>query len=562
MKRIFSSLTIFLVLISLFMLVSCDGGGSSSTVVSGKILLNDAGLPKVKISITTDEGDPETETVTGIDGSYKTNSLSGGTYTVTPTCKGYTFSPPEREIDIKSGNGGDNIDFTALYNEEELLSVSGKIYTEHYPLENVSITAVSSDTGLIYTTTSDGTGAYLVNHLTDGDYSFTVAKEGYTFAQAEKQITINGSDITETDFIAEFINIEEQIQIIMTGDINLGNRTHEVINDPAIGAGDYTYPFKKLVADEDEGFTPFLDISQADITIGNLESIITDEGKNTKSTLEEFGYGVALKADPKSVEGLVFAGFDILSLANNHTGDYGYEGLLDCMSLLENNGIEPLGAGNNYSEAHAPVIKDIKNTKIAFLGYTNVPMYADITGFSPTSKWIARGPENDTEERPGLAWAHDSRFDHYGNFEDMAEDITNAKKDADIVIVSLHFGWEYDLYPDQGPSDGQAQKRCAQAAIDAGASVVFGHHPHVVQWLDEDPKTGVEEYNGGYIAYSLGNFIFDISSEHPEAPNGEATRGLILEVIIENKQIIELNQIETVYYDNLWQTHIVGAVGE
>ena len=81
-----------------------------------------------------------------------------------------------------------------------------------------------------------------------------------------------------------------------------------------------------------------------------------------------------------------------------------------------------------------------------------------------------------------------------------------------------------------------------------------------MQWVSGD-QNAVEKYNDGYIAYSLGNFVFDISSEHPDAPNGEATRGLMLEVIIENRQIIELNQVNTRYYDDYWQTNILGYTG-
>lgn len=334
------------------------------------------------------------------------------------------------------------------------------------------------------------------------------------------------------------------IRVTLVGDINLGHFVQEAILDKTRGNGDFRYPFV-YVADY---------LKASDLVFGNLESVVSDKGANTKSYLESIGYGVSLRADPGTIEGLKYAGFDVLNLANNHSGDYGFEALEDSLTRLSSAGISYVGAGKNYREAHSAVIKVINGTKIAFLGYSNTPMYADATLTSPTSKWIARGPENDDVERSGIAWAHDTRFDKYGDFSDMEDDIRKAKTMADIVIVSLHFGWEYDLQPDTGPADNKAQHRIAHAAINAGASLVVGHHSHVVQWLTDD--SAIENYNGGYIAYSIGNFIFDISSTHPDAPNGEATRGLMLDVYIAEKKILKIRQVRTLYYDDLWQVHI------
>ena len=334
------------------------------------------------------------------------------------------------------------------------------------------------------------------------------------------------------------------IKVTIAGDINLGHFVEEAILDESRGNGDFNFPFR-FVAEY---------LAASDLAFGNLESVISDKGTNTKTFLETVGYGVSLRADPRAVEGLKYAGFDILNLANNHAGDYGFEALEDSFQRLVSAGISYVGAGKDYSEAHSAVIREIRGTKIAFLGYSNTPMYADVTGTSPTSKWIARGPENDTQQRSGIAWAHDTRFEKYGDFSGMENDIRQAKNQADIVIVSLHFGWEYDLQPDTGPADNKAQQRLARAAIDAGASLVVGHHPHVVQWLTDD--SAIENYNGGYIAYSIGNFVFDISSTHPDAPNGEAAHGLLLDVYISDKKIFKINQVRTVYYDDLWQVHI------
>jgi poly-gamma-glutamate capsule biosynthesis protein CapA/YwtB (metallophosphatase superfamily) len=119
--------------------------------------------------------------------------------------------------------------------------------------------------------------------------------------------------------------------------------------------------------------------------------------------------------------------------------------------------------------------------RIAFLGYVNVPV--EISGFD-TRSWEA------TDAAPGLAWAHS---------EDITQDVGTADKDADLVIVVLHSGYEYVEAP------SEPQQLAAKTAIDAGADLVIGHHAHVLQ--------GIEFYNDGVIAYGLGNFAFEIDGD-------------------------------------------------
>ncbi len=241
---------------------------------------------------------------------------------------------------------------------------------------------------------------------------------------------------------------------------------------------------------------PFLKISshlrRADLLFGNLEGPISDKGYDTGSVY-------SFRADPRVVEGLVFAGFDVLSLANNHMGDWSREAMEDTFKILKDGGINYVGAGLNFSQAHSPLVKELSDgTKIAFLAYTNIgPTY-----------WQAG------DDLSGIAWLEK---------EQMKEDIEKAKEKADLIIVSMHSGTEYVNH------SNLSQRDYARSAIDAGANLIVGHHPHVVQ--------EIEEYKGRYIAYSLGNFIFD------QTFSEETMKGLLLNVIIENKQIKEVRPV-------------------
>ena len=115
-----------------------------------------------------------------------------------------------------------------------------------------------------------------------------------------------------------------------------------------------------------------------------------------------------------------------------------------------------------------------------------------------------------TEKESGIAWLD----------EKIKKDIKKTKEKFNIVIVSMHFGNEYEKQP------SAEQKRFSYLAVDSGADLVIGHHPHVVQ--------PIEQYKNGYIAYSLGNFIFD------QAFSKETMEGLLLKMIVKNKKIIEI----------------------
>jgi len=255
---------------------------------------------------------------------------------------------------------------------------------------------------------------------------------------------------------------------------------------------------------------PFLKISnylkEADLLFGNLEGPISDKGKDVGSVY-------SFRASPKAAEGLKYAGFDVLSLANNHIGDWSRIAMEDTFKILEENNIDYVGAGYNKQEAHLPVIKELESgAKIAFLAYTNLG----------SKNWEAK------DNLSGIAWLEG---------EQMRKDIKKAKTLADIVIISMHFGEEYVLH------SNSIQQSLARAAIDAGADLVVGHHPHVIQ--------EIEEYKDGYIAYSLGNFVFD------QFFSEEVRQGLILKIIIKDKEIKEIKPIK-IRISDLLQPEVIG----
>lgn len=263
---------------------------------------------------------------------------------------------------------------------------------------------------------------------------------------------------------------DEPIVLAATGDIMLARYVELKMRK----LKDYTYPFQK-VADTLKG---------ADIAFGNLESPLFPGKFNTPKD------SMVFRADLEGTQGLQYAGYDVVSVANNHTMNYQVPGLTSTLVELKKANILAAGGGKNQDAAHTPAIMEVKGKKIAFYAYNdpNIP---------PRFHGEAKS------DYPGIA-----KMD----IEAVKNDVKNAKDNgADIVIVSMHAGKEYKREPTQ------FQKDFAHAAIDAGASLVIGHHPH---WVEP-----VERYGKGIILYSLGNFVFD------QAFSEDVKTGLIARVM-------------------------------
>jgi poly-gamma-glutamate capsule biosynthesis protein CapA/YwtB (metallophosphatase superfamily) len=209
-------------------------------------------------------------------------------------------------------------------------------------------------------------------------------------------------------------------------------------------------------------FAPLFE--QSDKTIGNLECVVGTTGK-----AEDKPY--VFRAHPRVLP-LLKKHFSAVSLANNHTGDYGPQAFSKMLDLLDRAGIAYFGGGKDIRSAHEPIIFDIKGKRIAILGY---------------SIFLPRSFEA-LDDRPGSAW---------GEPDYIVAGIKKAKEfyGADIVITYPHWGWEGDK------TASAREEFLARLMIDSGADAVVGGHPHVTQ--------NIEMYKGKPIFYSLGNFVFN-----------------------------------------------------
>ncbi|MFZ2205002.1 MAG: CapA family protein [Minisyncoccia bacterium] len=243
---------------------------------------------------------------------------------------------------------------------------------------------------------------------------------------------------------------------------------------------------------------------KADIVFGNLEGPASDEGED-KHNLYSF------RMDPSVIPALKGAGFSIVSVANNHVGDWGRVAYGDTLDLLKENEILYTGGGINSQEAEQPTIIEKYGMKIGYLGFSDVG-----------PNWMGA-----KENLAGLLLTNNPRFD---------EIISNASKQVDYLVVSFHFGDEYQTV------HNDRQEYLAHKAIDDGAKIIIGTHPHVVQ--------DTENYKDGFIAYSLGNLIFD------QYFSENTMQGMLLEIKLNKsgnmtivKNIVKLNhafQPETV----------------
>ena len=221
-----------------------------------------------------------------------------------------------------------------------------------------------------------------------------------------------------------------------------------------------------LVIKGRDPFTAFADFfKSSDINIGNLETSVASGGKPLNKPY-------VFRASPTIIPVLRHY-FHAMSLANNHSGDYGQIALKETFENLKHGRLDYFGAGYNLNEAHTPFIIERKGFRIALLGYNE---------FFP--RQFEAGAST-----PGVAWSSED--------EQVVADIkrTIRQDNPDIVITYMHWGWEDEPLP------CERQKMMARKMIDAGATVVVGSHPHILQT--------VEYYHGGLILYSLGNFVFD-----------------------------------------------------
>lgn len=280
----------------------------------------------------------------------------------------------------------------------------------------------------------------------------------------------------------------EEVSLVAVGDISYSRGVERIIKKEK----DVNYPFLKI---QDY-------LKNADLVFGNLETPITQGA-------EIPDFEMIFRSNPGTEQALKQAGFSVLSLANNHIPNFGEKGLKDTFNYLDNAGIKYVGAGNNEQEANQPIYIEKNGIKFAFLAY------------------------NDTDVVPAFYEASNNRAGTaFMRIDKMTEAVKEVKQKSDFVIVSMHSGTEYT----DKPNDSQIN--FAHAAIDAGANLVIGHHPHVVQTL--------EKYKGKFIFYSLGNFVFD------QPQKQETKEGLAIKVYFEKDEINKISLLPVVM-ENLAQ---------
>jgi poly-gamma-glutamate capsule biosynthesis protein CapA/YwtB (metallophosphatase superfamily) len=242
----------------------------------------------------------------------------------------------------------------------------------------------------------------------------------------------------------------------------------------------------------------------ADVTVGSLDASLSDAGQPIGCT-ETF----SLLAPARSIEGLTFAGFDVLSVASNHAKDCGAsacgdQAFLDTLANLEAAGIAAVGGGRNLAEARSARVLTVNGVRFAFLGYDD----------------IGSSDYGATEDSPGTAPLA---------FGSLGEDVARARQQADVVIVLNHWGTEYTPVPTE------RQRGLAREAVGAGATLVIGNHPHAVQ--------AVEFPEGGFVSYALGNFVFD------QDWSLETQQGVVLEAVFHGPRLVSVRFLPVHIYD-------------
>lgn len=222
--------------------------------------------------------------------------------------------------------------------------------------------------------------------------------------------------------------------------------------------------------------------NRKDILFGNLETVLSNQGEKRQKS-------VLLYSPPEKVRYPKEVGFDVLNIANNHILDLGMEGVRDTLDILSKNGLNFIGANNDKKSVSNHLILEKNGIKFGFLGYT--------IGRLKTPKGIFI---NKFEEKKIIA------------------DVESIKDKCDFIVVSLHWGIENVFYP------SPKQIEFAHNLINHGATLILGHHPHVIQ--------GIEEHKNGLVAYSLGNFQFD-----PKVSQSKTNESIVLCVNFTEKGI-------------------------
>lgn len=234
-------------------------------------------------------------------------------------------------------------------------------------------------------------------------------------------------------------------------------------------------------------------LQTGDVVFCQLEANLSERGSPLPQAR------LACRAQPEVAAALKEAGFTVVSFAGNHCMDWGQEAFFDTISNLKKQGLTVIGVGADIEEARRPAIIDLKGNRLAFLAYSSILPYgywaeSDRPGCVPLRAHTLY--EQIEHDQPGTP-CRIHTFAHRGDLEAMVRDIELAKREADLVILSLH--WGIHFVP---AVIADYQQEIAHVAIEHGADLILGHHAHILK--------GVEVYKGKAIFYSLCNFALDL----------------------------------------------------
>lgn len=281
-----------------------------------------------------------------------------------------------------------------------------------------------------------------------------------------------------------------------TGDRSPTDIDLAIVGDMEVNRNDPEKVFDKVNAE----------LRKADIRFGGLEAALSERGSAVPGK-------IIMRHPPAMIAGYLAGGFEVVAFASNHCLDYGMEPFLDTLELLDRHQIRYVGAGRNIAEARKPAIIEKKGTRVGFLSYLLlVPLgwgaHPARAGIAPIREDALYGPPYVNEE----------------DLEAMIQDIERTRPDVDVLVASYHWG------SSQSRTLTLSQKAVARAAIDAGADLVIGRHPHILQ--------GIEVYKGKAIFYALGNFVLDHA--HPMfLPT--VRESILVRCLIEEKAIRRLS---------------------
>jgi poly-gamma-glutamate capsule biosynthesis protein CapA/YwtB (metallophosphatase superfamily) len=295
-------------------------------------------------------------------------------------------------------------------------------------------------------------------------------KAGDDFALSEPSDSRPGAVVTTT----------------IVGDIMLGRR----VGDSLERRGDPSAAFRPLAER----------LRSADITAGNLESTLSMSGAPTQG-------GDSFGADTSVLEGLRVAGFDLLSVANNHLGDFGDDAIVETIESLTDAGFRTVGAGADLAQAAEPVVITVHGVRVGFIATDSIGETPAAGRDSPGTNRINAPPRTGPLDRQAL--------------DRVADSVRSLE--ADVVIALPHWGTQYTNRPEQ------SQRRIAGALADAGADVVVGGHPHWVQ--------GWESIGDATVVHSLGNFVFDMDFMR------ETNEGIYVEIVSRGGRVVAIEPV-------------------